>query len=590
MQPSGLRSGVELEGGEHPRLVDRKSGRHLELTAVEAKILGLYSADTNAVQLVDRARAQGVAVEPMGVGVLLDRLARAGFLARVPPPRPAVGRRPLRLQDAVPMFRADLHVAPSPTSPGLVEVADPVRKRSFTLYDFEASVARMLDGRRTADELIEAAGHIGIPVTLHSLDGFVRQMAAYGFLAPAGRAVDRTASRPERRRWTPDVRELYQSALRLFRTGKGQEALEYLSALLQVDPQNAEALELKQRIEGEPSIDIDFEILHEPEATEDTVGTPSDPSFDGVELSQEELSVVRSKRSWAWLGGLAALALLFPVSTSVQLPCQLTLVLVAKVAAPRDGAVVLRPLPAGAVVKAGDPLATYDTRDLAAALAAARQRLERSQAEIAKLQRKAHAGSTAKLAAKRAAKKRALDQARAREAAFEKAGKKKRRQLAKAKRAARAAETAFKAIDRKYQAATGEAALASLQAASARDQAQVDDLGKQIAAATVTAPAAGLFVAAPPAPHVAKGQELGRLVRPGVLGLSATLPKSATSPALAEATLRLPAGHEGKLQGLGLAEGGQLEASVVDATPLEAATGTLKIPTGRLPLLFRLLK
>ncbi|HET8541153.1 MAG TPA: hypothetical protein VFL83_14860, partial [Anaeromyxobacter sp.] len=56
-------------------------------------------------------------------------------------PEPA----PFRPEDVVPFFRLDLRVARG-ASPGLFEVSDPASGKSFTLYEFELAVARMLDG------------------------------------------------------------------------------------------------------------------------------------------------------------------------------------------------------------------------------------------------------------------------------------------------------------------------------------------------------------------------------------------------------------------------------------------------------------
>ncbi|MHB8420916.1 MAG: efflux RND transporter periplasmic adaptor subunit [Myxococcales bacterium] len=321
------------------------------------------------------------------------------------------------------------------------------------------------------------------------------------------------------------------------------------------------------------------------------MGTPSDPDFD-PDLSSRELSVVRrSRRRWIpWAGGLAALGLLFPVSTAVRVPCKLEPIALARITAPRDGAIASRPVPASAPVKAGDVLAAYDTGNLSQQIGAAQGRLERSQSEISRLQHRASSGAAAKLAAKRAAKNRVLGQALVRQGNLERTGAKKK-QIAKAKRAVRAAQAAFRAADHQYQALTGEAALARLQASSAKEQARLDDLRRQLAAASIASPAAGLFLpAAPAAGRVTKGQELGRVVKPGTLRLTATLPKSAWSPSLGEAVLQLPAGRKGKLQGLARVDGRGLEAAVEGAAPLEACTATLRIPTGRLPLLLSLVK
>src|SRR5688572_15637690 len=88
----------------------------------------------------------------------------------------------MMLGDKLPRFRSDLKVAPKADSKGLFEVTDPVANKHFTLYDFELSMARMMDGKRTAQGVIESSTKLAIPVTLESLEKFVRQLRAYGFV------------------------------------------------------------------------------------------------------------------------------------------------------------------------------------------------------------------------------------------------------------------------------------------------------------------------------------------------------------------------------------------------------------------------
>jgi multidrug resistance efflux pump len=158
---------------------------------------------------------------------------------------------PLSVGDAVPLFRRDLTLMPKPGNLSLIEVTDPVDGRAFTLYDFEASLARMLDGQRPVSEMIEAAGHIGITVTLETLQKFLRQMRAYGFLDERAASPPSEEESRGRTRWTPEVRELYRGALRMFRLGKPDAARSYLDALLEIHPDNAEALTLRTRVEAE---------------------------------------------------------------------------------------------------------------------------------------------------------------------------------------------------------------------------------------------------------------------------------------------------------------------------------------------------
>jgi hypothetical protein len=159
---------------------------------------------------------------------------------------------PLTPADAVPVFRTDLKIDKGANA-GLFEVTDPVSGRHFTLYDFELSIARMLDGRRHASDVIDNGVRLGIPIDLDGLYKFVRQLWRYGFLAPPGVEPVPEASEeggwPEREKWDEATRTLFQTALRLLRQGRAPDALSYFQAVLDADPDNADALRYVAAIE-----------------------------------------------------------------------------------------------------------------------------------------------------------------------------------------------------------------------------------------------------------------------------------------------------------------------------------------------------
>jgi hypothetical protein len=168
------------------------------------------------------------------------------FVARTGAPDP----RPLAAADAVPIFRTDLKLDKG--SPGLYEVSDPATGRHFTLYEFELSIARMLDGRRHASDVIENGVRLGIPVDLDGLNKFIRQLWRYGFLAlgePPAPQDGEEAGWGEREKWDEATRTLFQTGLRLVRQGRPQDAQSYFQAVLDADPGNAEATELLGAIE-----------------------------------------------------------------------------------------------------------------------------------------------------------------------------------------------------------------------------------------------------------------------------------------------------------------------------------------------------
>ncbi|MBI5495293.1 MAG: biotin/lipoyl-binding protein [Deltaproteobacteria bacterium] len=296
-----MKPSVEVApSGSSVRLLDHASGRFLELTAAEGSVLAAHDGVMTMEQLTQRLQAAGQVLEVEQVTAILERVARAGFLAERAAPAPNAAA-PLLITDQVPLFRPDLEVTRQEGAKGLMEVKDPVRGRSFSLYDFEVSIARMLNGRRTAEDVIHAAGRLGITVTLDSLRKFIRQLAAYRFLEEGGAATEDTD--PQRKTWAPrqpwtsEIREFFQSALRLFRLGRLEEARGHLDALLQLDPANPEAVDLRARVmeqvETGTALALLFDDLHGPwDDTAPALAAASEPPA-GPELPafQDEFPV-----------------------------------------------------------------------------------------------------------------------------------------------------------------------------------------------------------------------------------------------------------------------------------------------------------
>ena len=274
----GLKTSIELEPGPtegpatSPHLVDRESGQRLPITETEAKVLGVWDGVQTATALSAKLFVEGVDVEPWQVEQFFARLARTNLLAAggpvVPDFVPSVPgvENP---EDIVPTLRGDLVISKSATSKATLEVKDPVSERSFTLYDFEVSIARMLDGKRSAAEVLAAANRLGIPVTLPTLKTFLQQLKAYQFIDLTTLGGESTW--PKRRQWSAEVRELYQGALRLMRSGKFDEARGYVEAMKAADPSNDEANTLLERIDvearGSLELNVPFDTLHTPVTT-----------------------------------------------------------------------------------------------------------------------------------------------------------------------------------------------------------------------------------------------------------------------------------------------------------------------------------
>src|SRR5689334_16238058 len=53
------------------------------------------------------------------------------------------------------------------------------------MYDFELVLASKMDGKRSLEDLAEAARKLALPAGIAEIQKFVRQMAAYGFIENA---------------------------------------------------------------------------------------------------------------------------------------------------------------------------------------------------------------------------------------------------------------------------------------------------------------------------------------------------------------------------------------------------------------------
>ncbi|MBI3184885.1 MAG: tetratricopeptide repeat protein [Myxococcales bacterium] len=252
----GYRIVATASGG---RVIHIRTGDALDLSHLE-------------VQLLARATAGGVDARDPRVKPLVRKLAGLGLLVPAAEAAPkstsgspgtgvesegtsAEEKKP-SAEDAVPLFRGDLKLVRRPGR-DLMDVKDPVSGKSFMLYDFEVSLARMLDGRRTNAEVIEAGQRLGIPVSFESLRQFIRQLERYGFLAPPGSPRPERqegTTWPKRQRWDDAIRTLFQSGMRLNRQGRYAEAAGYFEAILEQDPTNEEAQEMLAQMLRQPAL------------------------------------------------------------------------------------------------------------------------------------------------------------------------------------------------------------------------------------------------------------------------------------------------------------------------------------------------
>jgi membrane fusion protein (multidrug efflux system) len=299
-------------------------------------------------------------------------------------------------QDAVPRLRADLHISPSDT-PGVVQVGNGAGGRTFTLRDFEMSIARMLDGQRKAGETVEAARQIGIPLSIDSLRHFIARLRTLGFIEEGeGRPPPPPGSPPERLTWPPrsewteDERRLYQQALKLFREDKFKDAKGVLDQMLAKRAFAAEALDLRARIDkairGGPATGSFTRDFNMAEATWFATGeAESRKAADQIAaLADLEDTPSAARGRGIWL--IALLVVLVGAVLGVPLPHEMAFEVrlvpskESNLVAPHAGTLEAVAVTEGQDVKAGDVVARYDVLEV-------KKRLEKVDASISDLQR-----------------------------------------------------------------------------------------------------------------------------------------------------------------------------------------------------------
>lgn len=274
----------------------------------------------------------------------------------------------LRPGSVVPPLRPDLNVTSPPTGTG-AEVIDihPLGSGEHTaLHGFELSIALMLDGKRTADEVIGASARLGLPLSLEALEGFVRQLEAHRLLGSGDFPVRRV--RPG---WPPQVRELFRGALKAAREGDLEGARQRLDRLLGIAPANAEARRLRAWLESHPADGFQA-LLHE---VQETWVRPNRWRW----LERAWARVARSPWApWATVAAAALLAFaaLVPLPRITAASARVRPIAQVSVVAPAEGVVGSVAVRPGDRVQAGDVLFSWSTEDLQLALLSASEALD----------------------------------------------------------------------------------------------------------------------------------------------------------------------------------------------------------------------
>lgn len=122
--------------------------------------------------------------------------------------------------DVVPTLRHSVIFSGTPQGlgDGLLSVTNITNGEELRLRGFEYSLARMLDGHRTAREVVDAAARLGLPLTLGGLEGFVKKLESFDLLDGSPEdSAERSPWNP-REQWDEQTRAQFREALREGRT------------------------------------------------------------------------------------------------------------------------------------------------------------------------------------------------------------------------------------------------------------------------------------------------------------------------------------------------------------------------------------
>ncbi|MBL8957325.1 MAG: HlyD family efflux transporter periplasmic adaptor subunit [Myxococcaceae bacterium] len=269
--------------------------------------------------------------------------------------------------DLVPKLRGDVVFSRRPTGTGaeVIHIRPIGHGESTRLHGFELSLARLLDGRRTAEDVVGRANRIGLPLSLSALDAFIRHLQGHGLLArSAGEASSPVSPWSLRDEWDEGVRMQFQAALKALRRGDVQHTRDLLDRLLATAPALEEARALRAWLDQNPDgVGAEPFVRTWSRAESEWLKVPAPPRASPP-LERAELRSVR--RSWVPMvvlglvlaAGLAAL--LLPLPEVVSAPGRLDPIAVTRVEVPRDAVVQRVHVAEGQWVRAGEPLVTFE--------------------------------------------------------------------------------------------------------------------------------------------------------------------------------------------------------------------------------------
>jgi biotin carboxyl carrier protein len=273
--------------------------------------------------------------------------------------------------DPVPVLRGDVVFSGRPTGAGaeLVLVRPIGVGSGAQVHGFELSLARMLNGRRTAEEVVNRATRLGLPLSLPALEGFIRFLEQHHLLARSPmEAASAVSPWSERSEWEAGVRLQYQAALTALRGGRSDEARALLDRLLEKAPLLDEARTLRQWLVEHPEAKSDQgetfnETFERAERNWPSRRPPLSRLKGGTTFEEDELRAVRP--SFAPMAvliaifAIALLALVVPLPRVVSVPAQLVPVTARSIDAPVGGTIGDVRVHEGQQVREGEPLLAY---------------------------------------------------------------------------------------------------------------------------------------------------------------------------------------------------------------------------------------
>jgi len=270
--------------------------------------------------------------------------------------------------DPVPKLRGDVVFSRRPTGSGaeVIHIRPIGHGESMRMHGFELSLARMLDGRRTAQDVVGRANRIGLPLSLESLEGFIRHLQSHRLLArSAGEAASPVSPWSSRDAWDEDVRLQFQAALKALRQGDVHRSRLLLDRLLATAPMLDEARALRSWLDDHPGGLMEGEPFTQTYSRAELEWlTRPRPAGPAPKLQRDELRAVR-RSWWPMLVLLAVLAMgigvmLLPLPEVVSAPGRLEPVAVTQVEAAEDRAIAALHVTEGQWVNAGDLLLSWE--------------------------------------------------------------------------------------------------------------------------------------------------------------------------------------------------------------------------------------